>query len=252
MKIWILFLPMKLRLDVASSILWTVYLIIIVYGIRCWFKERHSDPKIDTINLIIWLTCLTLLVYGMGKWFIREWNWNKAMKWNDMEQSVSQVRVDGINKGIDEVKIVRIPQTVYENLDKKTTRKEHFLGAKKHVVVGSIDGFCQYWDSFVREINDVFKNEKIRKTYELTIYNADPGHENCEYTPLPYADHATVEEMRKAYQHPCRWIETHCRLSMCIINPQTHEAVIDSSQHPEQILPLLKTYENWKDEPLLP
>ena len=227
------------------------FLLVVVYGLWCWMKHRKEEPT-HPISFIIWLTCLIIFAYGTYGMVMEGWKWQQALKWNDVEKIVEYDHITtpkGKELTLEKTKIVKIPQTVYDNMSELPDKKEHFLADKKQVIVVSAGPeTCPYWNSFKQKVQEVFNDTEIRKTYDFSLYRAS----GCEFKHLPYSDDATVEEMRKAYQHPCGWIDAHCQLSKCISNPQTHEAVIYVRQQPEHVVPLLKEYEDWEDEPLLP
>ena len=229
----------------------TICLIIVLYGLRRWFKYHRPGQELNTISFTIWLICLIIFVCGGYRVFMEQWKWRQALKWNDEEKIVEYdhiVTSKGRKLTLEKTKIVRIPQTVYDNMSKFPDKKEHFLGKKKQViVVTSGPDDCPYWNGFKQKVQEVFQDEKIRKDYTFNLY----GYSMCDLKSLPYSDDDTVEEIRKAHQHPCGWIDAHCNLSMCIINPQTREAVIYVRQQPEHVLPLLKEYASWDKEPLL-
>ena len=141
------------------------------------------------------------------------------------------------------MKVVKIPQTVYDNMSKTTQCSEHLTGDKKRVINPYFG-----WDlrNVKTSLQQAFEDDKeIRDAYVLDL----GGGPSQIYTEIP--DNATEEDLRKAVQTACYWMWDHCLENACIVNPATHEAIIDSSQDPAQILPLLTAYVDWNTESLL-
>ena len=184
------------------------------------------------IDLIIFLVCLV----GLGGYLYYNYTHTahpKAAK----EQIISQVQVNGKIAKVNNVKVVEIPQETYDSMTNNPKWKEHLSGNKKRVLLVTWDG-CPYNRAFKQALQKVFKFPKIGNFYIKDIILT--GQEitvRCE-GDLPW-------------NCPMKWIMDHCANRICIINPKTHEAIIDGSSNTDQVLPILAAYAQWDAEPLL-
>ena len=181
-------------------------------------------------SFIVWLVCLIILVHGVRGCYLKDKKWNDAQKWDVRTQAVKVLEIGEQTWPVSGVKVVQIPQNVYDSMERAPQWKEHLLGDKKRVLLMTWDG-CPYARAFKNSLQEVFKDAQIQKAYTL--------------------EQATAAQLQAVLQTPCRWIMDHCMAGICIINPRTHEAVVDSSQNAGQIVPLLEGYSSWDKEPLL-
>ncbi len=199
-------------------------------------------------SFIVWLVCLIILVHGVRGCYLKDKKWNDAQKWDVRTQAVDVLQVMGQTRRLSGVKAVQIPQNVYNSMERAPQWKEHLLGDKKRVLLMTWDG-CPYARAFKNSLQEVFKDAQIQKAYTLDI-QVTGQMVSCGSMILPDTEKATLAELQAVLQTPCRWIMDHCMAGICIINPRTHEAVVDSSQNAGQIVPLLVGYASWDKEPL--
>lgn len=144
-------------------------------------------------------------------------------------------------------RIIQIPQPIFDNLPKKQPGYEFFSGKNKHLILLNWEASsCPFSDRtpkqayyqryFAQKAKHIFdKNSFLKESYHKHFIE-DSRWLKC-YDVYPVT--------------PACWIWQYCERGLCIINPQTHEAIVDNSQFPFQPLALLKAYKDWSAEPLL-
>ena len=106
---------------------------------------------------------------------------------------------------------------------------DFLAGKKNRVIFVTWDG-CPHRPAFLAELDKAFgKSGTFRNHYDIAVINADQNLfvNNCKQ------------------DCPKKWLSEHCRDGICIINPHTREAVVDSSRDAKQVLPLLMAYSTW-------
>ena len=160
-----------------------------------------------------------------------------AVDWDKPTQKkIRSVTIEGDKMAVSNVHAEKIPQAIYDGISDNPQYKEFFLGNKKHIVMLTWDG-CPYRVAFKNKVKQALAHPALKKKYNMDIVptgqtfyaDCNSNHLNC----------------------PTVWVANHCMGSICIINPQTKEAIIDDSHDPEQILPLAAAYVNWDEEPLI-
>ncbi len=159
------------------------------------------------------------------------------MDWNALKsRRIFWVSVNGKNVPLHQVKVVQIPQTVYDSMAENPKWKEHLLGNKKRVLLLTWDG-CPYARAFKQSLEQIFKQTAISRAYEKDIVVTGQSVEG--FCKGDLAKHC-----------PLMWILDHCMNGICIINPQTREAIEDHSKDARQVWALLTAYSSWDHTPL--
>ncbi len=179
-----------------------------------------------------YLVLLGLCLLGIGYYVYKQIDWNPPKT-----QTVSTVQINGKTLPISRVKVVQIPPEIYESMKDNPEWKEHLLGEQKRVLLITWDG-CPYARAFKQALQKAFTIKNVSKFYTQDIVvTGQSVWANCQG---PLKEHC-----------PKVWIMEHCMGGICIINPKTHEAIVDESQNAQQILPLLAAYATWQEESLL-
>ena len=185
--------------------------------------------KSNWTNLLVFLLALA----GLGIYIYKHVDWNAPKK-----QRITSVEINGQTVPLHQVKIEQIPQAVYDSMKDNPHWSNHLTGNKKRVLLITWNG-CPYARAYRQALDKVFKKgSPLQKQYvkDIEVTGQSVGG-SCK-GPL-------------AASCPLMWIMDHCMGGICIINPQTHEAIVDESQNAQQILPLLTAYAAWTTEPLL-
>lgn len=144
-------------------------------------------------------------------------------------------------------RIIQIPQPVFDNLAKNQPGHEFFMGTTKHLVLLQWEpSSCPFSDHtakrayyqayFSQKASTSFDKDSSLKDFYRKHFIEDARRLSCQ-TGAPVT--------------PACWIWKYCMKGLCIINPQTREAVVDHSQFPFQVRALLNAYKDWTNEPLL-
>lgn len=149
-------------------------------------------------------------------------------------QRIGFVEVNGKDVIVQDVHWVKIPQAVYDDMKIDPRWAEHLKGNKKRVLLITWDG-CPYARAFHKELDSAFGKSNVFGRYyvkdvEVTGQSVSG---NCNNMNCPFI-----------------WIMNNCMNGICIINPMTKEAIVDSSKNPKQILPLLMAYAKWENDSL--
>ena len=184
--------------------------------------------KKHAVELYILLICLT----GIGYHIYTHIDWNPPKK-----RTISNVQINGKIMPIAQVQAEQIPQAIYDGISSNGTYKEFITGDKKQVVLFTWDG-CPYARAFSSALETMFQQKYVRNFYQKNIVHVPQS--------------STLSCNNGTNLHcPQVWLMQHCGNGLCIINPKTKEAIIDTSQNAKQILPLLAAYAKWDKEPLL-
>ena len=160
-----------------------------------------------------------------------------AVDWDKVkQQKIRFVTIGEETIALTGVHAEKIPQAIYDGMSDNSQYQEFFLGDKKHIVMLTWDG-CPYRVAFKNKVQHALAHPALKKKYNMDIVptgqtfyaDCNSNHLNC----------------------PIVWVANHCMGNICIINPQTKEAIIDDSHDPEQILPLAAAYVNWDKQPLI-
>lgn len=210
------------------------------------YQELKSDFKSNKVSkknnflIYVWIILLIVCVYvftrkGFGE--VRE-----------VSKSIDSIRVDWERVQVSDVKIIKIPQEVYDsmeidpdipqevynqvNIDR--SREKYLLWDKKRILLITWDG-CPYARRFRRELDNVFeKNAYLTRYYDKDIK------ETWQYIEFTCFDKNCASI--RLFENCWEWI--------CIINPIAKEILADSSQNAKQILPLLESYSTREGESL--
>lgn len=202
--------------------------------------KKNNKRKNNNIYKYILIAVILFFTYS---YIHNSINWVQAK-----EQTINYIEIDWQATEVSDVKIMQIPQKVYksmEDLDSSSdyykninidkSRDQYLTWDKKHVLLITRD-WCPYARSFHKELNKIFENnynlqfsytKDIRTTWQK--YSISCINENC----------------------PAIRLNNYCSEWICIINPNTKELIIDTSQNSKQILPLLKAYDKRNNTPLI-
>lgn len=182
-------------------------------------------------NFIIFLLCLVGLIYYAYH------TYTHTDHRKDKGKTIFQIEINGKTAKVTGVKVVQIPQATYDSMADNSEWKDHLLGNKKRVLFVTWEG-CPHNRAFKQSLQKVFNFPNISNFYtqDFVLTGQSVG-VSCKGNFQQYC--------------PKTWIMDHCTNRICIINPKTHEAIIDSSHDTEQALPLLAAYAQWDATPLL-
>lgn len=177
-----------------------------------------------TLFNLAFLFCALLLG---GKFFMGEFlSSHKKVPPAKPAPAVSARRTPG-TEGLKYAKLVSIPASVYKGIKANPAYKEYLLGNKKYVVQ-IMSPACPYaralrgrvWQLLRGEYGDYYDEGviKVQGSVELSCNGA----ENC----------------------PAFWIFEHCS-GLCLINPNTRQAVVYSSRETQPVEALLERFKNW-------
>lgn len=129
--------------------------------------------------------------------------------------------------GLAHTKLVSIPASVYNGIKSNPAYKQYLSGNKKYVVQ-IMNPTCPYaralrtrvWQLLRDEYGDYYDEGviKVRGAVSLSCNGA----ENC----------------------PTFWIFDHCS-GLCLINPNTRQAVVYSSRETQPVEAILERFKNW-------
>ncbi len=121
------------------------------------------------------------------------------------------------------VQIVSIPDAVYRA---GGDFSQYLNGDKKRIFMLALPG-CPYSRAFRRKLDALFASSDYKNYYTRDIVNVGSSEtvfcRNC----------------------PKEWLFDHCGEGICIIDPQTRQAVIDNSQNSAQLAVLLERFKEW-------
>lgn len=178
------------------------------------------------INLLI----AVLAALGLGYYIYTHVDWNPPKS-----QRIWRVQVNGKQVFLSGVKAVQIPPAVYESMADNPKWKEHLLGKKKKVLLFTWDG-CPYARAFKQSLEQIFRQKQFSQAFEKDIVVTGQSVGGSCRGPL-------------AKDCPLIWLMDHCMDGICIINPQTKEAIEDHSKNARQVAALLTAYASW-EQPL--
>lgn len=163
--------------------------------------------------------------------------------------------VQGKEKRLLFVKVVKIPPEIYEQIDPNNPLHKIFLGKQKQLVFVDLGtGVCG--PSF-KKWNRIAARQRELVPMLKKIWQQNPSfHSHYLYVDSPYKiiespDCRCPSQPDSTKDCPHCWFQHHCMEGFCIINPRTKEAIVDHSTNPTQILPLLTTYQDWETKSLL-
>ncbi len=203
------------------------------------FKKSKSDKKSNYL-IYFWAVVLIVCIY----FFTHTGNFRAR----EVSKSIDSLLVDWEKVELSDVKIMKIPQEVYDSMEidpsipqeaynqMDRSREQYLLWDKKRILLITWDG-CPYARRFRKELDNVFdKNAYLTRYYDKYIK------ETWQYVTLSCLN---------GYDCASIWLFENCWEWICIINPMAKEVIVDTSQKTAQILPLLKSYDTWDDRPLL-
>ena len=189
--------------------------------------ESNSKSPFGFVILI-----LLLIVWALAIFFHHR-NQRIAYYWD--EKKISSVMLDWVTYSLSDVKVLSIPDEVYDSIWDDSSWSEYLLWSKNHMLFIFWDG-CPYARAYNYMIEKTFSND----TSLDLVYSKD----------IAKVSNSRVIECHNEYCPELR-LNRVCGTSFCIINPVVNEIVVDWSQNPEQIPILLNFYADWKDLSLL-
>lgn len=139
----------------------------------------------------------------------------------------STIQAGILTAGIPNVKVLPIPQEVYDSIPDNPSHQEIFLGDIKKVHWVSLRG-CPYAAAFREAVERTLK--KYPSAYQNTMewtsgtrwINCAPGYKTC----------------------PEMWLVNNC-MELCIINPQKRQIVALQQRNGKQAAALLEKLKDW-------
>ncbi|MDO5765040.1 MAG: hypothetical protein Q4P84_05005 [Elusimicrobiales bacterium] len=180
-------------------------------------------------NILLTLFNLTFLFCALvlgGKFVMGEFS-SSQKEVPAQSVSAAPARRAPSTAGLKNTKLVSIPASVYKGINSNPAYKEYLLGNKKHVVQ-IMSPTCPYaralrgrvWQLLRGEYGEYYDEGviKVQGSVELSCNGA----EDC----------------------PTFWIFEHCS-GLCLINPNTRQAVVYSSRDPQPVEAILERFKNW-------
>lgn len=126
------------------------------------------------------------------------------------------------------IKLVRIPDDVYESFEKNPEEADVFQGKIKTIAAFMPTG-CPYREAFNQKLDEMLSLANHKQRY----------HQRMIETGM------TISASCNGTMCPKMWLLQNCADGLCIINPVTREAVIDTSRDVRQIPFLLTALKEW-------
>ncbi len=209
------------------------------------YQELKSDFNGGKVNkksnflvyalVILLIICVYVFVYKGG---------NKV---RDVSNSINHIPVDWEIVEVSDVKIMKIPQEVYDSMEidpnipwevyNRVDRswENYLLWDKKRILLITWDG-CPYARKFRKELDNIFEeNAYLSRYYDKDIRET---WQTVELSCL-----GKICSSIRLFENCWEWI--------CIINPVAKEIIVDNSQNFKQILPLLQSYSMREKESLV-
>ena len=126
-----------------------------------------------------------------------------------------------------DTRLVSIPDKIYKSMERSPEESDYLTGEKKSIITVMASG-CPYREAFRRAFDTTLQKYDFSQNYRLReIHTGSSIVISCEY--------------------PCTqtWIIENCGNGFCIVNPRTHQALIDTSRNAMQIPLLLEALKNW-------
>lgn len=128
-------------------------------------------------------------------------------------------------RALKEVRLLPIPDKVYDTIPNDIKGSRYLTGNKKYVVM-VLPSSCPYASAYKRALNELFKEQGYSEYYRKRLITA-------HWTTCQTEDCSIL------------WLYNNCGEGVCIINPQRRQVVIDNSQDRKQLPVLLEKYKNW-------
>ena len=200
-------------------------------------KSNKRNKFLIYILPIAIILCLYLFLHSDNK------------KVHEVSKAIEQVQVDWETVEVSNVKVINIPQEVYDsmeidpnipqeiynqvNIDR--SREQYLIWDKKHILLITWDG-CPYARKFHKELDNIFD-----KTPHFIRYYTKDIKETWQYIEFSCINEYCASI--RLFENCWEWI--------CIINPMAKEIIVDNSQNYKQIFPLLEWYEARNNESLI-
>lgn len=205
------------------------------------FKKNWTGKKTNYLSYILAVIAILGIYFFIHKTTTPE-------RAPEVSKTLEYIQVDWEITKVSNVKILKIPQEVYDNMemdpnipqeaynDIDKSREKYLLWDQKRILLITWTG-CPYARKFRRELDNIFSKNRDVASYYLKEIK-----ETWQTVKLYCLN---------GYDCAWIWLFENCGEWICIINPITREVIADSSQDAKQILPLLKAYKSRYSEPLL-
>ncbi len=210
-------------------------------------SEFNKYKKNKKSNFLIYILAAVLIF-----WIYLFIHKDKNNEIHEVSKSLDYIQINWENIELSEVKIIKIPQEVYDSIGKESdippeiynqisnygemlNLDEYLSWDKKRLLLITRDG-CPYARKFHNAINKAFNDNEINSYYSKDIKTT------WKYFSFPCFDGEICASTR---------LFDKCWEWFCIINPITKEIIADTSQNANQILPILKAYKSRYSEPIL-
>lgn len=210
--------------------------------INDWIKQDREKKKGNKWLVSIFKYILIICVFIIWIHFLKDGLFGRP---NSLfkEKKIEQVSYENTWSNVKDVKVIKIPQSVYDSMD-GDERKDYLLGDKKRIMFIYRDG-CPYAREFYQSISSSIKKDML-STYYDTAFIRVPQTEKI------YCSHVYCTNNKKNcwYACPSAWFRDVCWWEFCIVNPASREVIVDESQSETQISILLNSYKNRLSESL--
>jgi len=184
-------------------------------------NDFKKNSKISFKSLILVFLCIALLFV-----FLKFHSHNTLSWYTSMEKKIEYVESNWEKIYFSDLKVVKIPQKVYDSVWKNPKWSEYLFWEKKRILFIYWD-WCPYARAYDSEIERAFFSDKSLWDNYLKEIVKVPQLRTLECT-TQYC--------------PEIWIEHFCGGNLCIINPVSKEIIVDNSHDEKQISSLLKLY----------
>jgi len=169
---------------------------------------------------------IAISVILFGVFLYRQLDWDTKFVRHELPDNI-QRKMSVLR--LKNIELVAIPDEVYESFKESPADSEYFQGEKKSLVA-VVTANSAYKDDFKQTFNEMLSHEAHQRHYRQQVFEVDPANVIWCDGPLFCSK---------------KWIGNNCSKGLCIINPATHEALIDNSLDVRQIPFLLTALKEW-------
>jgi len=180
------------------------------------------DNKIAAWEVVLFLACLI----GLGAYAYTHVDWHGMFNPPRLPEHV-QKKMNLLR--LSNIKLVAIPDEVYDSFKDSPEEAEFFQGNTK-VIAAVMPTGCPYRNAFKQSFDQMLSHVNHKKIYRQRII--ETGMSTTIWCNGPNV----CSKM---------WLFNNCGDGLCIINPVTHEAIIDNSRDVRQIPFLLTALKDW-------
>lgn len=186
--------------------------------------SKSSKNYNDLLYVLLFLIFALLFFVLFPHFSHRHYIWNP--------KNISVIEINWVNFDVSDVKVLWIPENVFDEIINEPEWSEYLLWEKKNVLFIYWD-WCPYARDYDNQISKSFSETPLLKSYYSKIIIKVPQ----SYTLY----------CRNEYCPRIR-LESVCWANFCIINPMAKEIIVDGSHKPSQISLLLNAYMSWNDK----